>query len=243
MGLKIDIEQVINRTKLRLGLMDTTLPDAYIEKLINEGSIHITSLDQFIISCETIDIDCGMVKLPFGATDVIAFSFVGEGCSGCCNISHDPISGLDRNMDCTCSQYYVSDRSVLVEMGQLGCSSGLWQNRFTVQAGYIQLPSTVTATQIKVWHRGYNMDGDGLMVLDEIQERGLSAYAAYEYALSNPQRFTPLQIMEWKKTWVAQKSFLKGQAQQQDYRLNKDRMASIARAIVMNPLNITNLNL
>ena len=243
MGLKIDIEQVINRTKHRLGLMDTTLADAYLEKLINEGSLHINSLNQFIISCETLDIECGMAKLPFGATDVIAFSFIGEGCSGCCSISHNPESGFDRNMMCSCSQYYVSDRSVLVQMGELGCDGSLWNNRFTVQAGYLHFPSTVTSTEVRVWHRGYNMDGDGLMILDELQERGLSAYAAYEYALSNPQRFTPFQITEWKKTWVAQKGYLKGQAQQQDYRLNKDRMASIARAIVINPLNITNLNL
>ena len=243
MAIPIDIEQVITRTKLRLGLMDTTLADAYLEKLINEGARHIDSLDTFIISCETLDIDCAKAKLPIGAENILCFSFVGSSCSGCCNISHDPESGEDRNMECGCSQFYVSDRSVLTQMSNTGCSAQGWNNIFTVQSGYLVLPSTVTATQVKVWYRGINMDSDGIMILDELQERGLSSYAAYEYALSYPNKYSPYQISEWKKTWVAQKAYLKGSAQQQDFRLNKDRMAILAKAIVSDPTTISNLNL
>jgi hypothetical protein len=241
--MKIDIEEVVTRAKRRLKLMDTTRWDSELESLINEAAFHLDAIDTFIVSCETIDIECNEAKLPDGATQVIAFSFQGEGCSGCCHVNNDPVEGWDRNMACSCSSMYIFDRNVLTNFNGFGVSSCYAGNVFAVQSGYLKFPSTVTATEVKVWYRGYNMDGDGIMILDQRQIRGLSAYAAYEFALSNATKYTPFQIKEWQATWRNQKSWNKGVAAQEDFNNNKGKFAAIAKAILINPVQSLNANL
>lgn len=243
--MKIDIESIITDAKFNLGLEGTTRWDARLESLINEAGLHLNSLNTYIISCETIDVDCAKAKLPASATEVIAIRPVDiTECSGLCSVVADSNSVDGRTMECgcTCSNYFIADRDVLTNFEGNGCYGG---NVFSVQNGYIHFPSNITLTQVKVWYRGYNMDCDGIMVFDELQQRGLASYASWKWAISGTHysKYHPQQIRDWKNDWTAQKPFLQGKAQQDDFRQNKGKFAAIARAILIDPYQALNINL
>jgi hypothetical protein len=243
----ISIKSVINSAKFTLGLESTTHADAWLEKLINEAAIHTNKLDNYFVSCETVDIDCARAKLPENFMDLICFSFPNvSGCSGCCSINHDPEGDSSQNMLCGCSQYFVRDRAVLSEFCGLGATACFAGNYFDTQNGYLSFPSTITATEVRLWYRGLNEDENGLMVITEIQERGLAAYAAYKYALrhSSPPmaKYTPFQVREYKTEWANQKGWVTGMAQQTDFQAHKAAFAAIAKAIIIDPWTIVDTN-
>jgi hypothetical protein len=240
--MNIKVEQVMTRTKLRLGLMDSTMADAYLEKLIDEAARHLDALSTYVVTCETLDIVCSKAELPENIRsnkDVICMRF-NEGNSGCsCQTSTsdgDTIENIN-NSFCGCGYWYVPDRNVLTNFCGQGANAQWCGNIFDINGGYIQFPTTLTATQVTIWYRAYNMDDGGLMIVNEKQERALSAYAAYEYAMSgqNIKSYTPYQISNWQKTWVAQKNWLRGSDVVDDHKLHKAEFSAIARAILLNP--------
>lgn len=245
--MHIPIAQVINRAKIRLGLEDTTAADAKLEKFINEGAMHLDALSTYKISCATLDIDCQKAQLPNEATEIICFSFPdSSGCTGCCSSSSDDDS-VTSTTSCGCFTYYVANRSILTAFcgTDSNTSCGLYSAYFDIQNGYIHFPSSNTATTVRVYYRGWNVDSDGLMLIDERKERGLSAYAAYEYACSgsNAKYYTSKQIDKWESTWIQQKSWIKGTDQVEDAKLHKDTLSAIANAILINPLLVLNRNI
>jgi hypothetical protein len=242
--MKIDIESVITEAKGLLGLENTTKWDAWLEKKINQGALHLNNLDTYAISCGTFDVECTKIHIP-QATEIIAIknTISTECCTGLCQVIADENSVDGRFMQCGCNgTYFIADRNVLTNFNGNGCFGG---NVFSFENGYINLPSNSTLTEAKVWYRGYNEDEDGIMVIDELQERGLAAYAAFKFASSGTHfsKYDRMQIVEWKKDWVSQKSFLGGKAQQNDFRQNKGKFAAIARAILIDPYQALNINL
>lgn len=240
--MKVSIDQVLNRTKIRLRLLDTTIHDATLEKLINEAATHhLDTLNSYIISCCEIEIDdCNKAKLPESAVDLICFSFPNaQGCTGnCLSCMND----RNPNYQCSCPVWYVADRNILTQFCDMGCSAGLAMNFFDVQNGYIVFNSSVNQPTVKVWFRGYNVDQDGIAVIDEKQERALSAYASWQFAIAYYKNYFPEQRREWKMEWIAQKAWLKGDANQRDAKLHKVTLSSIARAILINPSLTANRN-
>lgn len=239
--MKVSIDQIINRAKMELGLTGTTHSDAHLEKLINEAATwHINALDSYIISCSELIIDCFKARLPDSAVELICYSFPDvESCSGCCLSCMNP---HNPTYSCNCPTYFVPNRGILTNMCDMGCSAGLSANFFDVQGGYIIFPETVTATTVKVWYRGINIDEDGVAVIDEKQERALAMYAAWMYSVAHFKSYASEQRVTWKNAWIAQKSWLRGSAVQADARLHKGELAAIARAILINPMMVTNRN-
>lgn len=239
--MKVTTEQVINRTKLNLGLTGTTHSDSFLEKLINEAATwHLDTLSSYIISCETLQIDCLKAKLPDAAVDLICYSFPdATGCSGCCV---DCMNPHNANYQCSCPNWFVADRNILTEFCSNGSSAAISSSFFDVQNGYLIFPSTITQSTVKVWYRGLNIDEEGLAVIDERQERALSAYASSRYAIANWKSYSDGQRRFWNAEWVAQKQNLRGNAVLEDFRLHKAQAAAIARAILINPLMVTNRN-
>ncbi len=251
--MKISIDSVIDAAKFRLGLRDSTYPDADLERLIDEGARHMNKISNFIISCETLDIDCAKAKLPDNCSEVICFSFPeGSGCSGCCNFSFDPATESNPyppTTNCGCFQYYVRNRNVLTEFCNNGASACGWNLGadfgFDTQNGYLIFPSSVTATSVKLWFRGTNIDEFGIMVLGDMDERGLSAYAAYMYASAgqNIKAYQPQQVRDWKQEWIAQKNMRIAQDFSQDAKAHANVFGAICRGILINPWNSLNQNL
>ena len=243
--MKVCIDSVIDATKFRLGLRDTTLADADLERLINEGAMHLGAMETYIISCETLEVDCSKALLPDGFLELICIKPEGDSCSGSCgcNYNFDPVTDQNpTSIVCNCSTYYTIDRSVLTEFCGMGYNCGSGMNVFDIQNGYLVFSSSFTATSVKIWFRSYNMDEDGLMVLDEYWQRGLSAYAAYQYAMSGMNAKMYPQAQMWYREWVAQLNKIRGKSAQRDHRQHKGLFAEIARAILINPASVLNLN-
>lgn len=246
--MKINIAQVVNSAKGELLLMDTTLADAFLEKKINEAAMHINSLKQFSVNCRVLDIDCYEAELPFEAERIIAIQLVpadGSSCCALCENNPEPLEDRVNISACltSCGAIWTADRNVLTGLNGLGVPSCFNSNTYFAQNGYLKLPSTVTATQVKVWYYGYNTDEDGIMILDELQERALYSYACWRYALAHFKSYSSEQRREWKKDWVSQKNWLGGKAFKDDSRLNKAKFAAIASAMVVSPYQVLNNNL
>lgn len=237
--MRISTESVITRTKVRLGLMDTTSQDATLELFIQEGARHIDAVDSYIVSCETIDVDCSRVRLPDQYSEVICFQPTSPNTTTTCTCSGTTST---TNNFCTCGMYYFVNRGVLTNFCSLG-GRGCWGNFYDVQNGYLILPEPTTITQVKLWYRGLNVDQDGLMILNDYQERGLSAYAAFEFANSgqNYRNYSPGQIASWSRLWTAQVNRIRGKAAQNDHRQHIHQFTGIARALILWPSYSLNL--
>lgn len=244
--MKIEIASVINRAKIRLGLQDTTRWDAVLEQHINEAAFNLDAVSSFSVSCEILDIECHEATLPLGYETVISFTLLDQnGCAGCCDVSTDPSEGENRNMACNCADIWFFDKNVLTEFNGNGLTACYGGNFFAVQNGRLKFPTSITATRVKVWYMGYNMDSDGIMILDERQQRGFSAYAAWQFASSGTHynKYNPNQIRGWEREWVNQRGRLVGLAAQDDFINNKGKFASIASALLINPMQTLNKNL
>ena len=246
--MKISSESVITRTKFRLGLQDSTLYDAYIEKLIYEAARHLDAVSSYIISCTELEIDCHRAKLPDDFTQMICVKTVSPSGSCTCSSTYDPETDPSPNgvsSACTCGSYYIADRGVLTEFCNMGYNGSWYGNVFDTQNGYFILPENNPATSVRIWYRGLNVDEDGLMILDDFQERGLSAYAAYQFANSgsNYKAYDRGQVRLWQAEATAQINKIRGKAAQMDHRAHINRFASIARAFIISPLNNINANL
>ena len=242
--MKIGIESVVTRAKRRLGLLDTTKWDAELESLVNEGALHLNNLDTYTISCGTFDVECTKIHIP-QATEIIAIknTISTECCTGACQVVYDQFSVDNRFMQCGCNNtYFIADRNVLTNFEGNGCYGG---NVYSFNNGYISFPSNSTLTEAKVWYRGYNEDENGIMIIDELQQRGLSAYAAAEFATSGTHygKYAPKQVQKWERIYVDQKAHLAGKAQVSYTQQNKGKFAAIARAILINPVQSLNANL
>ena len=244
--MKVSIDSVIDRTKARLGLRNTTMPDSDLEMYINEAAMHLDTQSTYVIENATLDVDCHRAALPEGFIELICMSIAdpSAGCQGCGSINFNPVTDQNpSSIICTCPDFYTPNRAVLTEFCTMGKKGFLSKNVFDIQNGYIVFPSSFTANQIKIWYRTYNMDGDGIMVLDEYWQRGLSAYAAYMYAMSgqNPKSYPQAQM--WQREWVAQVNKIRGKVSQRDHIQHKGIFQAIVKAILINPATSLNSNI
>lgn len=245
--MKVHIDSVVDAAKFNLGLRDTTEADADLERLINQAAQGIDSTESYVVNCATLDVDCAKAKLPDDCIDVLCIRpDTGGGCSGCCNTSFDPETEPNPGLaHCNCSTWWVTNRGVLTEFCNQGLSCTYGGNIFAVQNGYLVFMDTITFTEVEVHYQGYNVDDNGLMVLNEEWERGLSSYASWKYASAgqNYRNYDRGQIADWRRDWTAQVNKIRGKAAQRDFRQNKPKFASVARAILISPYNNFNNNL
>lgn len=233
---KIEIGSIINRAKRRLGLQNTFEEDGYFELLAIESLRGTNATDVYTIQCATLDIDCGSAKLPDQYDQLLFFQFGdGTGCSGCCGANITPTAGENQIIVCTCRGLYgyFQQNNIILQHGQ---TCGWYGNYFQIQNGFINFPSTITATQITVYYKGFNEDDDGFMVFSEEQQRGLSAYIAWQYSTDklNTGIYTPQQNQAWQREWIAQKGWLNGKEAIRSFKLNKQNIMLLANAVLSN---------
>jgi len=238
--MRTDIAEVIISARKKLGLQHTTMHEADLRDLANEGANQLQLLDNTVVSCEIIDIECGRGKLPEFCDHVIAISPMPNSDGSCCLCSGEEIlhdnTGFSTRA-CACLPYYVSDSSILLEMTNCGAQCAPAANIYYTQAGYLILRAS-TNGRMKILYSGKNVDSNGLMIIDEDYIRAISCYVAYNFASSgaNFNKYNFRQIQMWESIWTAQKANLKALNQKKYLRANKARFTAIAKAIVTNPL-------
>lgn len=238
----VGIEQVITRTKFRLRLSNGE-NDSYLEKLIDEGARHLGSMNAYKVSCAELDIECTRAQLPPFFEEFIAGRFPsGGGCScGCTGVTitngqPEPTSlNVLNNNGCSCPVWYVNP-NVMTNWSGSGGRRGNFGQYFDIDIAnqVIQFPSTITATQVKIWYKSANVDDNGLMVINEFWERGLSAYAAMQFGTDYPERYLPEQRARWSAEWVAQRNKIVSKEVKDRFRLDKGAIQNIMNAIVIN---------
>lgn len=231
---QVEIGSVINRAKRRLGLQNTFEEDGYLQLLAEEGLRDTNATDAYAVSCETVEIDCNSARLPERYDELIGFQF-GDGttCSGCCHSTTIPVSpgGNQLVASCACWSFYTYSQYNVISHRPCGW----YGNYFSIQNGFINFPSTITATEITVYFKGFNEDENGFMVFNLEQQRGLSAYMAYQYSLDklNTGAYTESQNNKWLGEWKEQKNRLNGKEAIRKFKLRKQELSLIVNAIMM----------
>lgn len=238
--MKTDIATIINRARRRLGLQHTTMHEADLRQLANEGLEQLQVLENYTVSCEIINIECGRGDLPEFCDFVLAISPVPTSTGSCCLCSGSETllaASTLNTRSCGCSTYYVSDSSILMAMSECGTSCSSATNIYYTQGGQLILRSSAGG-QMKIYYWGKNVDGNGIMIAKEDYIRGVSAYVAFQFASSgsNFNKYNYRQINDWRKEWTSQKTNLQGLSQKEYFKANKARFAAIANAIVTNPI-------
>lgn len=236
----INPDQVINTAKEFLDLGNTE-NDAVLEKFINLGAISLRTVDSYIVKCKNVELDdCGTGKLPDSTEEFLGASFPeSSGCScGCTpNVFGTTITApgsIDTiyRPPCGCPLFYVAPWLAKREGWNGACSP--FGNFFTINGNYISLPSTTNATSINVVVKAKNVDDDGLMILNDDQERGLACFAALNFAVKKWSSYTDGQRAFWERTWVAQVPHLRGKAQVKRFQLDKKSIWYIMNTIMSN---------
>lgn len=233
----VSTEQVITRTKRRLRLNNTE-NDAYLEKLIDEGARSLKSEDSYTVKCEEIDIDdCHRAKVPSFFEEFLGGRFNDSGCSGCCSTYGTTITepgSIDTvyRPPCGCPVWFVASWLVNGWNGTGTC--GYYGNFFNIEGGYIIFPSSITATSIKLTYKTKNVDESGIMIINEDWERGISAYAASQFAVDYIESYTPEQRRIWSDEWKAQKQSIRSVSQFKRFKLDKQAIWQITNAIIWN---------
>lgn len=231
----ITSEQIITRAKFRLRLADTTEHDLYLLRLIEEGARGLNASSTFTVQCKTVEIDCASAKLPDSYDSLIAFSFNNNGsCSGCCGAATvDPTPPSDTQIViCSCRGLYgvYTQNNIILQHG----TYGWYGNYFSINGNYLVFPSTITATQVTIYYRGFNQDDDGMMILDEELSRGLSAYAAGQFATDFQESYTPEQRARWLQEWKDQMGKVNSKKSIREFKLQKDDISLLCNAILSN---------
>lgn len=229
--------QLITRAKFRLGLENTSEHDLYLLKLAQEALRGLNASSTFTVSCETVEIECGSAKLPCQYDSLVGFVFNNCGaCSGCCN---GAVTGGDALVAiCECRTMYTYSQMDVISHR----SYGWYGSYFAINGQFLTFPSTITATEVTIYYKGFNVDADGLMIIDEEVERGASAYMAAQFSLdranTNPPTYTPEQRSMWMAEWIAQKNYINGKKIIKDWKLQKGQISLIVNAIMINRRNV-----
>jgi len=114
-----------------------------------------------------------------------------------------------------------------------------FDDTFQISNGYIYLRTNVEATTVKLAYMGLNVDSEGNMVVYEDFERGLMSYASWMFAVAYYD-IIPQGIAEsYARTWKAQKAWLKGAAQKENFEENKREIQNIFKSLLVS--NLVNL--
>ena len=219
---RISLEEVISSAKMTLRLDGSSDADNFLMLQIRYALKTIGSLDSFIKCRKEVEIVDNEVCLPKNFYRLLAMRYL-------------PEFDIDNGQNPVFSGALYVDQTFLYESG---CNDGLpsgfkqYVGSFQIVGDKIVLNGKNSAKKVLLAYLGFYEDEDGFPVVMEEMELALSNYAAYRYALSFPEAYTPLQINEWKREWIAQANSVKGRAAARDFRKDKDEILAITNSLV-----------
>ena len=211
----IAIEQIISRTYVRLGIRDTTEYDPEIRMYINEGAKGLFATDVKVLMCKEVDVDCHKAACD---KNFLFFSVPTEICA--CTTT--PCTG-------GCGKFYYFKTSTELQYAKSSGMNCCSATDFSYSGGYLNLPSNIDSKTIIVYYMGYNTDSDGYMFLDEDWERGLSAYAAFQFSSTAPMfnKFSGEFRARMQQEWNAQFNRQAGERFIREFRQNRNYILSV----------------
>lgn len=227
-------DQVVNRAKIRLRLQDTEEHNLTLRKYVNEGAMGLQARETYTIQCKELCIEDCKAILPCNFDSILGFTFNTDECCGVCGchatVDPNPPNAL-QIVVCECRGFFgaYSQNNIFLQHG----AYYWYRNYFQINGNVISFPSTTTTDTVTLWYRGLN-EKDGLMAINAMSERGLSAYAAMQFATDNPESYTPIQIGAWSREWINQKGMLNGKRIIEEFKENKPYISLIVNAVLAN---------
>ncbi len=200
-----------------LDIKSTSEHDADIRYFINQGATQLFATGTRALMCKTVDIDCQKAEVD---KDFLFFTFVNEDGKRCsCG-----------NGVCACPTfYYFTSPENFQYLKNSGYTFGSARNLFTWNNGYLNLPSTISATKLTYYYLGLAEDCDGYMVLNSEYEIALSNYAAYKFVSTANKiaKYSPeFRRITWN-TWLAQFNRLTSEKFAREFKQSKSQIRSM----------------
>jgi hypothetical protein len=216
---EIPLSDVVERAKMQLRLQNTTEHDDLITVFVMEGLRSLNNLYQINkFGCE-IEVCDNKAKLPKNFVRLIGLSFTSE--DGCYPLLYADTKFL---ASCECET-----------------EDGVYNflDTFQIDKHFIYFRTDLNIDKIRLAYYGLNMDAEGNMVIYEDFERALMAYACWNFSITYHEDY-PMNLSEThRRNWVAQKAYLKGLAQAEDFQRNKREIQNIFKSkLVSNLVNI-----
>lgn len=210
----ISIDEVVERTKMQLRLQNTTEHDDYLTVLVHEGLRKLNNLYQLEKFTCKLTVEDNKAELPKNFIRLLAIT------ADCFPMLY---ADLDFIKDCGCDTTDLQ----------------WYRNTFQITGKYIHLKSDTEVEEIRLAYYGLAVDDNGCMAVYEDFEPALMHYSCWLFGLAYPEDY-PLNWLEThRRNWVAQKAYLKGMAQVEDFQRNKREIQTIFKSkLVSNLLNI-----
>lgn len=215
--LEITLDDVRERTKMSLNLQSTTEQDDYLDVLILEGLRQLNTYYNLTKFTTCVEIEDSKAKLPYGVSQVLGVRFVNEGGS-CAPLWYADMKFLKT---CQCSDI------------ENVCS---FVGTYMINGSYIHFNSDISSGKCEIAYMGLNVNDDGDLIIYEDYERALSAYACWKFMQTYHKDYPFNLTFEYKKEWVAQKTYLRGSAQAEDFQRNKREIQNIFNSLTISKL-------
>lgn len=219
----ISTDQVISSAKTLLRLTDTSDADNMLDLLIQDGARAIGGVDGFVKRRKTIDIIDGEGCLPEDFYRLFGLRVIRN--------EHPSDPSLPNG-------YYAGvyvDRAFLYENGcDFDSQMADFTGSFQIVDGKIYFNGNTSADQVLIAYLAYNKAEDGSMMVNEEWERALALFAASQYALSFPEKYTPMQQQSWYRQWIAKQKWCRGRARVREFQNQRLEIMSQVNAIISN---------
>jgi hypothetical protein len=190
------LDAILAGAKMRLRLRDTTSEDLLLKDLIVEGLKKSRVPSLFIRREEYIDIENYVAQLP---CDFVKFDKV------------NPIRLIDNNNEGSWLIPQFIDNTYFSYDPDIN-NYGLYTRFGTVtQNGkYLYFSSDISALRALISYLGTNVDQDGEIIIPEIMDSVLVAYACWKYGMVYPERMPSDIRGAWEMEYKMNKKAVKG---------------------------------
>jgi len=196
--------------KLMLRIPNTD-HDAYLEGLIYDGARRIRSSELFEYEQCTVKVENNSFTLPNEAKEIIAFRV------NCVQGIFIDVPFF-RSCGCTDSwlQNYYSWRQAVKKNGNT----------------YYFITTQEDGAEVEVVYKKFILNEEGLIDINEEWQQALRYYAAYEFAVSYPETYTPNQVAVWNRNYQTQAAYCRGAAARRQFEQQREQISSRMNSIL-----------
>jgi hypothetical protein len=212
----VSSKDAVSNAKEVLSIENTQEYDTFLLKKVNEGLMHLWTLDQRGEYQKDFDVIDGQVCLPAGLDSLLGFVFLDD------NDCPLYIGGFGAG---------ITDKSFVTSRPFMR-----WGFRVLANDGGVLVfdsPTRLPSERVRLYWEGRLTDDCGLTLMHEMEERSAVAYACWRYAEKFPERY-PRDLREgWKREYANQKKFLQANSIYNAYRQNRAKVQRIMSAYLV----------
>jgi hypothetical protein len=181
----VSTDLALELAKMMLQLENTSEFDDDIEKWINVRLMGLGGVDQFKIQQACLDVVDGIAEMPNGINRILALRYCTD--------------------DGVAYGHHYVDMDFLNVCGCEVQGGYAYGGLFTIMGNNIKFLNPASSPEkVKIMYKGYVTDGDGLIMIKDYMAWGLACFAAYNIALTHKEKYTQVQLSEYKRNYISQ---------------------------------------